>query len=386
MARWTRWTALPACALLLGAMSATALAQIKVGITLSSTGGAASIGSIERNLISLWPTTLAGQPVQYIVLDDGSEPSNAVKNARQFTSDEKVDIIIGSSTSPNSIAMIPVAEETSTPMISLASALAIVSPMDKARRWVFKTVQNDAAMIEATLDDMAARKIHRVGYIGLADATGEGYLAALQAMGASRGVELTRIERYNRADTSVTAQVLHVLSTSPDAVYVASLGTPAALPQLELVARGYKGAVYHTGGVANNDFLRVAGVAAEGLHLPVAALLVADQLPESSPVRAVASALVAQYESKFGAGTRNIFLAYTQDSLILLQAALPAALAKSRPGTREFREALRDALEKTRGVVGCSGIFAMSPTDHMGLDAKSLYIAQVNNGRWMLPR
>ena len=132
MARWTRWTALPACALLLGAMSATALAQIKVGITLSSTGGAASIGSIERNLISLWPTTLAGQPVQYIVLDDGSEPSNAVKNARQFTSDEKVDIIIGSSTSPNSIAMIPVAEETSTPMISLASALAIVSPMDKA--------------------------------------------------------------------------------------------------------------------------------------------------------------------------------------------------------------------------------------------------------------
>ena len=184
------------------------LAQLKVGVTLSTTGGAASLGSIERNVANLWPKTLGGMSVEYIVLDDASEPSNAVKNARRLVSEDRVDVIFGSSTSPNSIAMVPVAEETGTPLISLASAMAIVAPMDKARRWVFKTVHNDSSMIEAVLDDMQRRQVKRLGYIGLADATGEGYLAALQTMAASRGIELVRIEKYNRADTSVTAQVL----------------------------------------------------------------------------------------------------------------------------------------------------------------------------------
>ena len=362
------------------------LAQLKVGVTLSTTGGAASLESIERNVANLWPKTLGGMSVEYIVLDDASEPSNAVKNARRLVSEDRVDVIFGSSTSPNAIALVPVAEETGTPLISLASAMAIVAPMDKARRWVFKTVHNDSSMIEAVLDDMQRRQVKRLGYIGLADATGEGYLAALQTMAASRGIELVRIEKYNRADTSVTAQVLRVTAASPEAIFVASLGTPAALPQIELVSRGYKGMVYHTGGVANNDFLRVAGAAAEGLYLPVAGLLVADQLPDSNPVRKVALALATSYEARYGAGTRNIFIAYAQDALVLLQAALPAALRKGQPGSREFREALRDALEDIRGVVGSSGVYSMSPTDHVGLDAKSLYIAQVRNGRWTLPQ
>jgi branched-chain amino acid transport system substrate-binding protein len=364
----------------------SASAQIKVGITLSATGGAASIGSVERNLITLWPKTIAGQQVEYIVMDDGSEPGTAVRNVRKLTSEDKVDVLIGSSTSPNSMAMNPVAEETSTPLISMSSALAIVSPMDAQKHWVFKTVQNDASMIEAVLDDMARRGVKKIGYIGLADATGEGYLKALKEGAPAKGIEFTTIESYNRSDQSVAAQALRLVGSKPDAIYVASLGTPAALPQIALVERGYKGMIYHTGGVANNDFLRVAGPAAEGMYLPVGALLVYPQLPDSNPVKKMAEGVVKEYEAKFGANTRNMFLSYCQDSVLLLQNAAPAALAKAKPGTKEFRVALRDALEATKGLVTTNGVYTMTPTDHMGLDAKSIYIARVQNGAWTLAK
>lgn len=370
----------------LSAVAVGANAQIKVGITLSATGGAASIGSVERNLITLWPKTLAGQQVEYIVMDDGSEPGTAVRNARKLTSEDKVDVLIGSSTSPNSVAMIPVAAETATPMISMASALAIVSPMDDAKHWVFKTVQNDQTMIEAVLDDMARRGVKKLGYIGLADATGEGYLKALKDGVGAKGIQFTTIENYNRNDQSVQAQALRLVGGKPDAIYVASLGTPAALPQIALIDRGYKGLIYHTGGVANNDFLRVAGQAAEGLYLPVGALLVYPQLPDSDPVKGVAAKVVKQYEEKFGANTRNMFLSYCQDSLMLLENALPKALAKAKPGTKEFRAALRDALEQTKGLVTSNGIYTMTPTDHMGLDKRSIYIARVKDGSWVLAK
>lgn len=364
--------------------SLAASAQLKVGITLSATGGAASIGTVERNLISLWPKTIAGQQVEYIVMDDGSEPGVAVRNTRKLTSEDKVDVLIGSSTSPNSMAMLPIPEETGTPLISMSSALSIVYPMDKMKHWVFKTVQNDQSMIEAVLDDMSKRGIKKLGYIGLADATGEGYLKALKEGVGAKGIELTTIENYNRNDQTVAAQVLRLVGSRPDAIYVASLGTPAALPQIALVERGFKGLIYHTGGVANNDFLRVAGPAAEGMLLPVGALLVYPQLPDSNPVKKVAEGVVKMYEEKFGANTRNMFLSYCQDSLLLLQNALPAALQKAKPGTKEFRQALRDSLEATKGLVTSNGIYTMTPTDHMGLDAKSIYIARVTNGKWTL--
>lgn len=363
-----------------------AFAQVKVGITISTTGGAASIGVVERNLIALWPRTIGGQAVEYIVMDDASEPGTAVRNARKFVTEDKVDIIIGSSTSPNSVAMIPVAEESATPIISLASALAIVSPMDKARRWVFKTVQNDQTMIETVLNDMAKKNIKRLGYIGLADATGEGYLAALQSLAGAKGIELVTIEKYNRNDQSVAAQTLRLMASNSDAIFVASLGTPAALPQIALVERGYKGRIYHTGGVANNDFLRVAGKAAEGMYLPLGAFLIADQLPESNPVRQRALPVATQYEAKYGAGLRNVFVSYGQDSFILLENALPQALRRAKPGTPEFRAALRDALESTKNLVGTNGIYNISPTDHMGLDDRSMYVVQVQNGKWVLPK
>ncbi|MES2534287.1 MAG: ABC transporter substrate-binding protein [Pseudomonadota bacterium] len=369
---------------LLAAASLPALAQIKVGVTLSATGGAASIGIVERNLMALWPKTIAGQTVEFIIMDDGSEPGVAVRNARKFTSEDKVDVVIGSSTSPNSVAMIPIGEETSTPIISMASALTIVSPMDKARRWVFKTVQNDQTMIEAVLTHMEKKKVKRLGYIGQADATGEGYYLAIAALAKSHGIELTTVEKFNRNDQSVMAQALRLVAGNPDAIFVASLGTPAALPQLTLVERGYKGMIYHTGGVANNDFLRVAGASAEGMYLPVGPLLIAEQLPDSNPVKKVAMGVINMYEAKYGAGTKNVFLSYGQDPLILLENAIPVALKKAKPGTKEFREALRDALEATKNVVGSNGVYNITPTDHMGLDARSMNIVRVKNGKWTL--
>ncbi|ABE36876.1 receptor ligand binding region family protein [Paraburkholderia xenovorans LB400] len=366
------------------ALSTCVLAQIKVGITISETGGAASIGAISRKVFPLWPREIAGQSIEYIVMDDGSDPGNAVRNARKLTSEDKVDVLIGSNTSPNSIAMIPVAQETATPLISLASALAIVSPMDAARHWVFKTVQNDQSMIDAVLADMSRRHVKRLGYIGLADATGEGYLKAIQAMAQGRGITLVDIQKYNRNDQSVAAQGLRLVAANPDAIFVASLGTSAALPQLELVNRGYKGLIYHTGGVANDDFLRVAGSSAEGIYLPLGGFLVAGQLPDSNPTKRLSMDIAAAYEKQNGPNTRNVFISYTYDAVLMLQNAIPSALKKGKPGTPAFRSALRDALEQIKDLVATNGVYTMSPTDHTGLDTRSIFIVTVTNGKWAL--
>ncbi len=365
-------------------LSTGVLAQIKVGITISETGGAASIGAISRKVFALWPREIAGQSIEYIVMDDGSDPGNAVRNARKLTSEDKVDVLIGSNTSPNSIAMIPVAQETATPLISLASALAIVSPMDAARHWVFKTVQNDQSMIDAVLADMSRRHVKRLGYIGLADATGEGYLKAIQTMAQAHGITLADIQKYNRNDQSVAAQGLRLVAANPDAIFVASLGTSAALPQLELVNRGYKGVIYHTGGVANDDFLRVAGASAEGIYLPLGGFLVANQLPDSNPTKRLSTEIAAAYEKQNGPNTSNVFVSYTYDSVLMLQNAVPSALKKAKPGTSAFRSALRDALEQMKDLVATNGVYTMSPTDHTGLDTRSIFIVTVKNGKWAL--
>lgn len=366
--------------------SVVASAQIKVGITIAETGGAASIGSISQKVIAMWPREIAGQSIEYIVMDDGSDPGNAVRNAKKMTSQDKVDVLMGSNTSPNSMAMLPVALETKTPLISLSSALSIVSPMDATRHWVFKTVQNDQTMIEAELIDMEKRKVKTLGYIGLADATGEGYLKAIQSMAQAHGIKLVDIQKYNRNDQSVGAQTMRLTAANPDAIYVASLGTSAAMPQLELVNRGYKGLVYHTGGVANDDFLRVAGSSAEGIYLPLGGFLVASQLPASNPSRQLSMGISSAYEKRYGANTSNVFVSYTYDGLLLLQNAVPAALKTAKPGTPEFRQALRDALEQTKNLVATNGVYTMSATDHMGLDVKSIFIVRVKDGKWVLAK
>ena len=363
-------------------VSTWAAADINVGVTVSATGPAASLGIPEKNTIALMPKTIGGQKINYIVLDDASDTTAAVSNTRKLITENKVDIILGSTITPNSLAMIDVVSEAKTPMISMAASARIVEPMDDKKAWVFKTPQNDIMMSNAIVEHMAANGVKTVAFIGFSDAYGEGWFQEFSKAAAAKNLQLVGNERYTRTDTSVTGQTLKLMAAKPDAVLVAGSGTPAALPQKSLKERGYTGKMYQTHGVANADFLRVGGKDVEGTLLPAGPVLVADQLPANHPVKKAALAYIATYEAAHGKGSVSTFGAHAWDAGLLMTAAVPVALKKAQPGTAEFRAALREALEQVKGMPGAHGIFSMSKTDHLGLDQNARVMVKIENGTW----
>ena len=362
--------------------SASAHAQIKVGVSISTTGPAASLGIPEKNTVSLFPAEIAGQKVQYIVLDDASDATQAVKNARKLISEDKVDLLIGSSITPTSLAMLEVAAETETPMISIAGGSRIVEPMDAKRRWVFKTTQHDGQMAAAITQHMANNGVKSMGFISFSDAYGDGWWTEAQKMAQVRKIKVVANERFARTDTSVTGQVLKLVSANPDAILIAASGTPAALPQKALRERGYRGKIYQTHGVANSDFLRVCGADCEGTFVPAGPMLVAAQLPDANPVKKSALAYVNKYTGAYNKDSLSTFGGHAWDAGLLLQEAAKTAVPKAKPGTKEFRAALRDSLEGIKNLPASHGIFNMTPTNHQGLDQRSQVMVRIEKGTW----
>jgi branched-chain amino acid transport system substrate-binding protein len=364
------------------ALAAPAHAQIKIGVTVSSTGPAASLGIPEKNTVDLLPRTIAGKSVQYIVLDDASDTTTTVTNVRKLISEDRVDAIIGSTTTPNSLAMLPVLGEGKTPAITLASSARIIEPMDANRAWMFKTPQSDVMMATAIAENMSNAGVKSMAFIGFNNALGDAFYAEVAKYAELKGIKVVANERYSPIDTSVTGQILKILSASPDAVVIGASGTPAATPVRTLIERGFKGRIYHNHGVANREFLRVCAKDCEGTFLPTGPVMVASQLPDSNPVKKRAIEFVKLYEAKFGAGNVAAFASYTWDAGLLLQRAIPEALKKAQPGTAEFRSALRDAMEAIRDEPSTNGVVNMSKTDHLGLDQRARVMVTIRNGEW----
>ncbi len=369
-----------ACALAVAAPLAQA--EVTIGVTLSATGPAASIGVPYRNAFTIAPTTMGGEKVRYIVLDDATDPTNAVRNARRLVSEDKVDVILGSTTTPSVLAVAGVALETKTPQI----ALAPVAPPPDKYPWVFWVAQPVPLMIAGVVDDMKANGVKSVGYIGYNDSWGEIVLKGLTAATDPAGIKIVASERFNRPDTSVNAQILKLMAAAPDAVMVGGSGTPGALPQITLADRGFKGRVYQTHGVIGQDFIRVGGKNVEGAIAPSGPVMVAADLPDSNPIKQVATDFNKRYEAEYGPNSRNAFSAYSYDATLLVAAAVPEALKKAKPGTPEFRVALRAALENVKNVVGTHGVYNMSPTNHNGMDERARVMVRVQNGEWRLIR
>ncbi|RZN36463.1 ABC transporter substrate-binding protein [Bradyrhizobium sp. Leo121] len=364
--------------------AAPALAEVRIGIIVSATGPAASVGVTQQRTVSVLPPKLGGQDVRYILMDDASDTSTSITVARKLITEDRVDVIVGPSLTPNSLALLDIVAETGTPMISLAGSALIVEPPVDRRRWVFKTPQSDAQMASIVLDHMKRRSIKSLALIGFNDAYGEGWIKVMTALAEAAGIKVVGSERYQRTDSSVLGQILKITSQSPDAIFIAASGTPAALPQMTLADRGYKGVVYQTHGVANNDFLRIGGKALEGTFVPAGPVLVAEQLPDSHPAKAAALDFVRRYEAIPGGGARSTFAAYLWDAQLILDRAIAAAAVKAQPGTDAFRIALRDAIEATSDVAGPNGVYNMSFTDHLGLDERSRVMTQIVNGGWRL--
>ena len=358
-------------------LAAPAFAQIKIGVSISTTGPAAAIGTPSKNAMLLWPKEIAGKKVEYVILDDASDPSNAVRNARKLTADEKVDVVVGPNTTPNALAMIDAMSEAETPLITLAASAAIVEPMDAKRAWIFKMPQNDSHMATILTQHMADHGIKTVAFIGFSDAYGEGWWREFSKLAELRKLKVVASERYARNDTSVTGQVLKIMSAQPDAVLVAGSATPAVLPQKTLVERGYKGRIYQTHGIGTLDFLKVGGKDVEGTFFPTGPAVVAKQLPDTNPVKKTAMDFIKRYEAAYGPDTMTQFAADAWGAYMLIANAVPVALKSGQPGTKQFRAALRTALENTKDLTVPQGVINMNPKDHVGLDQRSRVMGRI---------
>lgn len=359
-----------------GLFGLVARAEITVGIIVGATGPGAAIGIPSKNALSLAPKVIAGENVRYIVLDDGGDTTNAVTDARRLITEEHVDLIIGSSSIPTATAVSYAAAETKTPQIAL-------SPLAASNRWSFQVAQPMSVLLGPIVDNLKKRGAHTLAFLGFSDAFGDDAYQALTAHARRAGIQIVANERFARTDTSVTGQVLKIMAARPDAVLVAASATPAALPQITLVERGYRGPIYYVPTISQ-DFLRIAGTRAEGAITVASPGSVPEQLPDSNPMKKVALRFNQSYEQAFGAGSSNQFAGYAYDAYLLLAHAVPSALQQAKPGTPEFRQALRDALESSRNVVGTSAIFNMSRVDHAGVDSRSVVLVSVQNGAFKL--
>ena len=364
-------------------ISGAAEAQIRVGITVSASGPGAALGTPQMRTVKALPKEIAGQKITYVALDDESDPTKSAQNARKLIAEDKVDVLIGSSLTPTSMPMIDIAYETKTPLLTLAAAAELVTPMDAKRHWVFKVVPNDDLMSSAIMKYIAKTGVKRLGYIGVSDGYGEGYYKALGQLAPKLGIELTTHEVYGRGDSSVTGQVLKIIATHPDAVFIASAGTPAVLPQKALRERGYKGPIFQTHGVSTEQFIKLGGKDVEGTIYAGEVFTIANDLPASSPFRKAPEQFIKAYKAVYGEAP-NIFGAHLWDTIVLLEHAVPGALKHGKPGTVKFRSALRDQLERTKDVYLNNGLSNMSPTNHNGYDARTPFLIKVEGGAFRL--
>lgn len=362
------------------ALPMAAQADIKVGVIVGETGPGASLGIPYKNAFSVMPKTLGGEPVNYIIVDDHTDTSMAVKQARKLIEQDKVDLIIGSSSVPTCIAVAEVAQELKTPQIALSPTP--ITP-DK-NPWSYSVPQPMKIAMKPIVENMKQHGIKKVAYLGFSDSWGDLVLSGFNYNIKGSDIAVVTNERYARNDTSVAGQVLKLIAAKPDAILLGGSGTPAALPHATLRERGYKGPIYNNPAIINNDFLRVGGKSVEGAYAVTGPVMVAEQLPDSNPIKKVAMDFTQAYEKSYGAGTRNAFSAYSWDAYLLADQAVAAAVKKAKPGTAEFRAALRDALESSKEVVGTHAVYNMTNTDHTGVDDRSSVLVQIENGKWKL--
>jgi branched-chain amino acid transport system substrate-binding protein len=358
--------------------SAAAEAQIRIGAILSISGPAAAMGVGYKGAFAFFPSEIAGQKVEYIIRDDATDANSAFTIAQKMISEDHVDAFIGPSLTASDAAVAPLANQAHVPMIAMAPY-----EYDPAKQpYTFNDAQPLSLMVSVVFKYMQQHGVKDIGFIGFSDGWGDQVLAATRQSAQTEGVRILADERYARTDTSVEAQALKLLSLHPQAVMMGNSATPAALPVVALRHRGFKGGIYGNHGIVSPAFIKVGGAAADGVIADTSPLVVYDQLPDGNVIKPVATAFMAKYTKQFGPQSVNPFAGYSYDALLLLENAIPAALQAGKPVTEQFRMALRDALENVHELVGVSGVYNMSPTNHNGQDERAAVLVEVKDGAW----
>lgn len=367
----------------LAAVSITTHAEVRIGVVTSSTGPVAMVGIPQKNTVALLPKTIGGEKVTYISLDDASDPTASVKAINKLISESNVDAIIGPSGSPNASAVIGVIAKAQVPLLAPVGTSTVVLPMNPQKKWVFKTTQNDDLIAQALVEDMVKRKIKTLGFIGTADPYGENWSKVVAHLAASKGIKITQKESFQRQDTSLTGQALKLIAGKPQAILIAAPGSAAVTPQVALYDRGYRGQIYQTHGAALDQFLKLGGKKVDNTILAASLMLVINEIDNKHPSKAIALKYMNNYKKMYGEYPAT-FGANVYDAGLLLEKAIPVALKQAKPGSVQFRQALRTALEQTKELAGTQGVYNMTPMDHSGFDKRGRVMVTVKNGQWKL--
>jgi branched-chain amino acid transport system substrate-binding protein len=372
--------AIAAVALALPVLPATTqTSEITIGISISTTGPAAAIGIPERNGLDFAPGEINGVPLKLIVLDDGGDPTAATTNTRRFVTESRVDIIMGSCVTPASIAVSNVANEAGIPHFGLSPF-----PITPERaKWSVDLPQSVPIMGKVLYEHMKAHNIKTVGYIGYSDSYGDLWFNDFKNQAIPMGLTVAVEERFARPDTSVAGQVLKLVAANPDAILIAASGAAAALPQTALRERGYRGLIYQTYGAVGMDFIRIAGASAEGVIMSAGPVMSPETQPDGALTKKPGLAFNAAYEAKYGANSRNQFAGYSNDAFEVLKRIIPVALKTAKPGTPEFREAIRQAIMSEKEIVATQGVYNWTEKDRYGLDERSRILLTVKDGKYV---
>jgi branched-chain amino acid transport system substrate-binding protein len=358
-----------------------AMADLTIGVSVSLTGPTSALGVPTKNGIELWPKTIAGEKLNVILLDDATDPTIGVKNARRFITEDKVDVIVGSVATPIAAAMSDVAAEGQTVQLMLSP----VNLPEGRGAWSFRMPQSTAVMAIPIVEHWKKTGVKTYGFLGYADAYGEAWLKDITPAAEKAGIKLVATERFARADTSVTGQALKLIAANPDAILVVASGSGAAMPHKGLVERGYaKTKIYQTHGAASMDLIRVGGADVEGSFVASGPAVVATKLPDSNASKALGVKYVTEYEKAYGKGMANQFGAHAFDVVVVLEKAVPMALKKGKPGTKEFRAGLKEALETMGRTPVSQGVLNYTATDHFGYTPETGVLLTVEKGDWKL--
>ncbi|MDO9146881.1 MAG: ABC transporter substrate-binding protein [Hydrogenophaga sp.] len=358
--------------------STAAHADINIGISLALTGPGSGLGIPMQNQFKLFPKTIAGEKVNLIILDDATDPGKGAANARRFVTEDKVDMIIGSCITSVAAAMSDIASEAGTVQLA-ASPVGLPPGKDK---WVFRLPQSNTVMGHAVVEHMKKQGVKTIGFLGYTDAYGEQWLKEIAPLLDKAGIKIVATERFARNDTSVTPQALKINAANPDAVLIVASGSGAAMPHMAMVDRGFKGKIYQTHAAATQDLMRVGGKAVEGAYVVSGPAVIAEQLPDSHPSKKVAIDFVQKYEAAVGAGLRNQFAGHAYDAQITLEKVIPVALKKAKPGTPEFRAAIRDAMETMGRTIFSHGVMNWTAADHWGYTLETGVMLKVVDGKF----
>jgi branched-chain amino acid transport system substrate-binding protein len=358
--------------------SSAALADIKIGVSLALTGPGSGLGIPMQNQFKLFPQTIGGEKVQLIVLDDATDPGKGAANARRFVTEDKVDLIIGSCITAVAAAMTDIASEAGTVQLA-GSPVGVPAGKDK---WMFRLPQSNTVMGHAVVEHMKKQGVKTIGFLGYTDAYGEQWLKEIGPMLDKAGIKIVATERFARTDTSVTPQALKITATNPDAVLVVASGSGAAMPEMGILERGYKGKIYQTHAAATMDLMRVGGKAVEGTYVVSGPVIAPDQLADNHPSKKMAQDFVAKYDKVYGAGSHNQFAGHAYDAQVALEKAIPLALKKAKPGTPEFRAALRDSMETMGRTNFAHGIMNWTAADHWGYTMETGVMLKVVDGQF----